>query len=123
MDKLLNMASYLKTASLFYGLSASLLIGILYIVPWFSPKINNEVFPAFRAIEAACLNEQASGNPSLRCHRVVTMLKACIDSRDPCPAEDYHRALMAFGFELPPLFLQDIPKHQLPFVAAAGFSR
>ena len=117
------MASYLKTASWFYGLSALLFIGILYIVPVFTPKINGEVFPAFRSIEFSCLQEQASGNISLRCHRALTMLNACIESRDSCPAEDYHRALTAFGFELPPLFLRDIPKHQLPSVAAVGFSR
>lgn len=64
--------------------------------------LNPAIFPAFRQIESECRETLAR---SSACQSVLMLESWCRSDRGFCDAADYHRALAALGYPLPPLYL------------------
>lgn len=69
-------------------------------------RLNPAIYPAFRAIEAACLAEPMTLTTK-RCEIVLKRALTCSNTDAFCAADEYHEELSRLGFSLPSLYLDN----------------
>ncbi|HUV58823.1 MAG TPA: hypothetical protein VMW09_01775 [Desulfatiglandales bacterium] len=87
-------------------ISIALIIDDILISRENNAHINKEIYTAFREIEHNCVS-QPYFDRSKRCQIVLDMLNGCIDSPEPCSADEYYKVLKRIGFDLPSFYALD----------------
>lgn len=107
MSRLDNINPDAKNAAIGCMIMVGLTLASVFLIQLFAigdnqPPYNENVFDAFRAIEAQCMSQEIE-NLTVRCDAVIKRMQSCHENENGCAADGYYDFLDRLMFDLPPL--------------------